>query len=267
MNEFAKHKAMVERTLSVLKEKQAGELTHTLLTLFKMIYADLQSAVIGNPIEHHPVVLGHMMEIAKEEKSPYIPFRRAAALALLHDVSPVEKITTQMVADFRKKSPEKADALELKRQQNRILHMREGCAIAHRRMLQLNESTGRVVFDAGDIDAVCEVIRIHDNPSLDIPIPRTNWLAVAFREADRLWMITEEGILADLRRKGKDLNDPALYLAQLNSNVERFKDERSLYRPIESTEGPFCDDETFFRTKGGYKIFLRLLKEGGERYS
>lgn len=264
MSDAEGYKDMIDRALTPLGEEMAGEIRPMVWRLFEMIYTDLQKAVAGNPVEHHPIVLGHMMEIAKEEMSPYILTEQAAALALLHDISPVDKITTQMVAKARKEDPAKADALELKRQQNRILHMREGSAMAHRRMLELNERLGKIVFDAEAIDIVCEAIRLHDNPSLNIPIPRTNWLGVAFREADRLWMITREGILTDLKRKDKSPDDLAAYSRQLESNIRRFREERSLYRPMEPFEGPFCDDETFFRTKAGYAIYRRLVENARE---
>ena len=286
MSDPEKYRRMIDDALAPLGEKRAEEIRPMVWALFAMIYDDLQKAVVGNPVEHHPIVLRHMIEISKGEKSPYIPTEQAVALGLLHDISAVDKITTQMVNQLRQEDTGKGEALELKRQQNRILHMREGAGMAHRRLLHLNESQGRIVFDAEAIDRVCEVIRIHDNPSLDIPIPRANWLAVAFREADRLWMLTHEGILADLTRKKVGTDDPEAfrvaydeelksnqqkiaapqsYWKQLESNIERFREERSLYRPVEGIEGPFCDDETFFRTKTGYGIFHRLRDDGFKR--
>ena len=136
----------------------------------------------------------------------------------MHDIAPVDKITKQMIEKARARNPQEAEGLELCRQQNRILHMREGSAMAHRKMLELNDALGRVILDGDDIGAICEVIRIHDNPSLDIILQRRDWLAVAFREADRLWMVTDEGIRADLERKDM-LPTPDVCLSQLESNV------------------------------------------------
>jgi hypothetical protein len=265
MSDADKYRGMIDQALAPLGQEKAGEISLMVWALFEIVYPDLLKTIDGNPIEHHPVVLGHMIEIAKGEMSPYIVPIQAAALALLHDISPVERITTQMVRKAREEDPAKGAALELKRQQNRILHMREGSAMAHRRMLATNDLLSGVAFDAETIDIVCEAIRIHDNPSLDIPIPRGNWLAVAFRESDRLWMITHDGILADLKRKDKRADDLAAYGAQLDWNLDRFCEERSLYRPLEPTEGPFCDDETFFRTKTGYALYRRLRGEAEKR--
>ena len=261
MNRLEQLKSISETSLEVLDTDDRNTLTPIVHHLLEIIFRDLQAAQIGNPLEHHPIVMGHMLKITTGEASLGLSLLRSATLSLLHDISAVPKITTQMVDDLREEDPEKADALDLTRKQNRILHMREGSAMAHRRMLELNASCGRIVFDAHDIDAVCEAIRIHDNPSLNIPIPRTNSLAMAFREADRLWMVTPEGIRADLIRKNKDVRNSEACLRQLESNVQRFKDERTLYSSIESTEGPFCDDETLFRTGTGHAMFQRLCNE------
>jgi hypothetical protein len=262
MSDPADYDTLINRALAPLGQQKANRIGPMVLRLFDMIFPDLLKvkAVEGNPIEHHLIVLGHMMEIATGEKSLHITMKQAAALALLHDIAPVEKITTQMVAEARKRAPAEVEALEFRRQQNRILHMREGSAMAHRRMLELNERLRKIVFSAEAINTVCEVIRIHDNPSLDIPIPRSNLLAVAFREADRLWMITHEGIVTDLKRKDKSPDDLGAYSKQLASNIRRFREERALYHGKETIEGPFKDDETFFRTDTGYCIYCCCVK-------
>jgi len=254
MNEYEQCRRGIEDALARLDPSSKEQLFSVLTQLLTIIYRGLRKATIGNPMEHHFKVLEHMVEIAVQEGRSARTITRGAALSLLHDVSAVEKITKEMVANAGKKSQQEAEALDLRRKQNRILHMREGSAIAHRALLDLNEASGRIVFDADDIDAICEVIRIHDNPSLDIPIPRENWLAMAFREADRLWMVTEEGICADLFRKNKSVDDAAC-LEQLDHNISRFRDERVLYT---SSDDKFVDDETFFRTCSGHAIFIRL---------
>jgi hypothetical protein len=254
-------KEMVQKAVRFLPEEKAHEILTVLNELVGLIYVDLRRAIVGNPLEHHFIVLGHMMEITAEEESSQIPVKRAAVLSLLHDIAPVDKITKHMIEKARERSLEEAEALEMCRQQNRVLHMREGSSMGQRKMLELNESLGRSILSADDMEAICEAIGIHDNPSLDMIIKRANWLAVAFREADRLWMVTDEGIRADLERKGI-LVTPDACLRQLESNVSRFKEERLLYRDVEAAEGPFHDAETFFRTKTGFNIFRRLYEAG-----
>ena len=257
---------LLQNCFDPLDQDEREELVPIVQSVFQMVFADLQAATIGNPIEHHLVVLRNMMEIAKAQGYSRVELKRAAALAILHDISAVEKITTQQVEELRKTHPGRAQAQELRRQQNRVLHMIEGSAMAHRRLLQLNDCLGKVAFGAEDIRAICDVIRIHDIPSLDLPIPRENELAVAFREADRLWMVHPLGIRTDLRRKARDPDDCQACLKQLEDNIERFRQERMLYRGMEANEGPFCDEETFFRTSGGHKLFARLYTEGKEHY-
>jgi hypothetical protein len=261
--EFEACRRGIVEALACLDLSTKEQLLPVLTQLLAIIYKNLRAATIGNPMVHHFKVLDHMIEITVQEGHSYPMIARGAATSLLHDVSAVAKITTEMVAEARKKSKQEGDALELRRQQNRILHMREGSAIAHRALLDLNEAAGRIVFDAQDIDEICEVIRIHDNPSIDIPIPRCNWLAMAFREADRLWMVTEDGIRVDLLRKNQSMDDAAC-LAQLDHNVNRFRDERALYT---SPDEKFIDDETFFRTDSGHAIFSRLRDQASKKHS
>jgi len=264
MSDVDKYMGLMDQGLAPLGNDVTANLKPIVWALFQMVYKDLEKAIVCNPVEHHLIVLKHMMEIVKGEMSPYIVVEQAAALALLHDIAPVKKITTQMVDQTRHRSTAMGEVFELKRQENRMLHMQEGCVIANLRMIELNERMRKIVFDAQSIQSICEVIRIHDNPSINISIPKTNWLAVAFREADRLWMITPEGIYADLSRQQKSNNMEA-YRKQLDANLERFREERLLYRSIESIEGPFCDDATFFRTKTGYSLYRRLLDLGKKK--
>ncbi len=64
--------------------------------------------------------------------------------------------------------------------------------------------------------------------------------------AERLCTVTEPGTEADLRRQGKDVNDPSFCREQVKWSIAAFRKERKLYD--ESLES-FCDEETFFRTR------------------
>jgi len=86
-------------------------------------------------------------------------------------------------------------------------------------LTELNAVSDRVVFDAVDIDTICDAIGVHDNPSIDKPIPASNTLSVAFREADRLWMLTPAGVLADLARKGNCAPTGPVRLEQVNRDL------------------------------------------------
>lgn len=256
----------IAEALAVLGPRRAEEELQLLEPLAALSFPDLLKATAGNPLSHHPTVLGHMTEIAAESSFAEADVRRGAAVSLLHDISAVPKITKHMVDRLRVSDTEAAAALELRRREARLLHMREGSALAHRRLLDVNEWLGRVAYDASDITEICELIRIHDSPSIDLPIARRNWLAVSFREADRLWMLTEEGLKVDLERAGKSVEDAGNWIEQAEHNVQRFRDERSLYRAMEPAEGPFCDADTFFRNPAGHAIYLRLYARARDAY-
>jgi hypothetical protein len=263
MNEFGRlHDLLFEATKGLESHSSSlnGKIFHLLFTLS---FDDLKSAEIGNPIEHQVIVLQHMMEIAQDENLNILV---AGAIALLHDIAPVEKIRTADVA--LEVDDSQKNVLEQKRKQNRILHMREGSEIAYRKLLLVNEYLGSGAFRDEDIDQVCEVIRIHDNPSINIPIPKENIMAVAFREADRLWMLSEVGFFHDIQRdasktgKQGEINQLAAY--RLNHVLERYREERKLYS---SEQGPFQDNDLFFRTKAGYRIYCRYLEDRRKQYN
>lgn len=247
---------VLRKSMHPLSKDHRNKLFPLLSSLFEICFDNIEKveAMNINPIEHHLTVLQHMMEIAISENYTTVEIKRAAALSLLHDISAVEKITKERVNEAYERSQAEGDELELRRQQNRILHMREGSAIAHKQLLELNKELKRVVFDAKDVEIICEGVRIHDNPSIDIPIPKSNRMMVAFREADRLWMLSPLGIKADLQRNHIKNPNAKQRQKQINHNYSRFKDERNLYEP---GDGPFIDSETFIRTKKGGEICKR----------
>jgi predicted NBD/HSP70 family sugar kinase len=253
-----KHFEMLEWALEPIGPERAAKLLPALRRLLMLVYRDYHAARAGNPPDHHLFVLRHIMIIAAGERFSDAELWRVAAIAMLHDVSNVEKITKGMVAELRQIDPNAAAALEVRRKSNRTLHMREGSSKAQRMLLELNESLGEAVSSAEDIEAICDVIRIHDNPSLDIPIPGSNRLAVAFREADRLWMVTIRGVRCDVIRKGKNPEDRELFHNQIDENLTRYREERLFYS---DSEGPFTVEGMFFRTATGGRLLRDLLNE------
>jgi len=220
---------------------------------------------VDNPPIHHTTVLAHMMEIAKglsdRGKFDWKQVKQAAAIAILHDICPVARVTKEMID----KAPEKdRPALQKKRKESVPVHMSEGAKMARAKLVELNRQMP--AFSADDIDAICDIIAIHDAPKLNIKMPRDNLMAIAFREADRLWMVTPAGVRSDLVRKPKkdpfvDPDDPDAQLAQVKHSIERFKEERTIYD--KNVDGPFQDDQTFFRTEEGFSIYRRYLSEWG----
>ena len=255
---------MIKDALDILNSKTKKELETLLPALFTHIFNDLKSGIKENPIEHHLTVLQHALEITNFEGLTQLEIKRAAVLALLHDIAPTKKITTQMVEEARLSKGEAAAAeLEQLRKKYRIQHMQEGAETARKRMEELNTALGNEALSAEDMDIICDIIAIHDNPSNKIPITKDNLLAVAQREADRLWMITLLGVKADLSRKGKDAENEDMIKEQVEWNKKAFTKERKIYNPdLES----FVDDITFFRTRGGHKIYTRWCEYWEDRF-
>lgn len=242
--------ALLDDALIPLSEKEAEKLCPVLYDLFESVLTrnELLNEDIDNPVTHHTTVLKHMMEIAKGEGLEILP---AAAIALLHDNWPAKKITREM-RDAAKTETEK-DLLEALNLEYRSEHMKCGSKNAAKRLRELNEKRHEVVFSEEEIYSICGIIAIHDDPSIDKPIVRDNRMAVAFREADRLWMQAPAGVRADLARKKKNSPTPQDCLTQANNNLTSFRKERSLY-PVGET---FQDQDTFFRTETGFTIFKR----------
>jgi hypothetical protein len=251
--------------------------------LFLLVYPDLSSdlALAENPVEHHLCVLENMMLIAgqaptdpllgpRNPGAQPISMKRAATLSLLHDVAPVGKISKRQIREIEENAQAEMDAsiknmllqkaamLKVRQSEFRTLHMRKGSALAQERMLQLNQLFEEVVFGEQDIEAICETIRVHDNPSLDRGIDRGNWLAVCFREADRLWMMTREGILADLSREGKPVTESAIR-ERAQQNGGRHREEGDRCYPGD----PSCIKGTFYRTAPGYGVYERWCRHWG----
>lgn len=265
MNEMGRYHNLLNKVLKPLQTNKSSLGGEIFRLLFLFSFDDLKRAEAGNPLEHHLIVLEHMIEIAEKEEFTRAELLNACAIAILHDIAPVEKIRKADVE--AKETVDEKRTLEQRRRQNRTLHMREGSALAQRKLLLLNDYLGRILYKDDDIDAICEVIRIHDNPSIDIPIPKDNRLATAFREADRLWMLSDEGFAYDLRQDIQVIQEPMdislLASKRLEHVIKRFQEERNLYS---ADDGPFQDKSLFFRTEAGYSISLRYIRERKDQY-
>jgi hypothetical protein len=244
-----------------------------LLTLFTLAFNQLKAAERGNPLVHHVVVLDHALLIAKGESLDRLTI---GAIAILHDISAVEKVR---VADVRMGGAELAAATEQRRHQHRSLHMREGAALAQRVLLNLNEYYGRIVFTDDMIARVVEVIAIHDNPTIGLPIPgpdmkdrETGRMAIAFREADRLWMLSQSGFAVDMDRDRKHPDNAhklerELAWERLAHVLDRYGEERLLYGDDAGSHfgGRFFGG-TFIRTTSGASLFDHYVTERRQEY-
>ena len=258
----AQRKALLNDALSPLDPAERDKLFKPLDILFESVLTDdaLLHEDVDNPIEHHTTVLKHMMAIAKGEGFSWDEIRRAAAIAILHDMQPSPKVTREMRAAA--KTPEQKAELELKNMQNRIIHMGIGSHRAKEKLIGANWELGQMFFTKEDAEVICAVIAIHDMPSIDLPIPGNARMAVAFREADRLWMQTEAGVRADGARKGIASPTERQCIDQATKNLDSYRKERALYDPQAEK---FHDTETFFRTRSGFNIFKQLRHDWEKR--
>lgn len=241
--------------LAPLQSQDQAALFPVLDALFESVLTNdaLLHEDVDNPVSHHTTVLGHILEIAVGEQFTSTDTWRAAAIAILHDMHPSPKITRERRDNAR--TPQEKAALELENLENRIVHMGLGCVKAKDKLRALAQTLGQSAYSTADIDAIGSVIAIHDIPSINLPIPADARLAAAFREADRLWMLSPPGILADLARKNKLAPSADDCLEQVRANLRSYQNERSLYPADEN----FRDRETFFRTSTGHAIGQRYL--------
>jgi hypothetical protein len=259
----AERRALLEPALAALSASRCypgtdvARLGATLDGLFAFVLTpeDLPADVAETPVEHPATVLAHMMEIAAGEGFGWDEVRRAAAASLLHDIWPIQRITREM----RRAAATDAEREELERiaKARREEHMARGRDRARERLEAFNAA---LPPDAGpftpeDIEAVAALIAVHDNPSIGAKILPEDRLAVAFREADRLWMLTPQGLRGDLARKGIAAPTDGDMARQAEANLESFRQERGLYGP---GDGTFRDGDTFFRTRSGHALYLRL---------
>lgn len=264
MKSYSDYNTFINEIIQPLKNDKTCLRGEVFRYLFLLSFDDLKAAELGNPLIHHLIVLKHVITIAQEED---LNLLQAGAIAILHDIAPVEKIRK---ADLIIENSEKdKKSFEEKRKQNRISHMREGSVLAKRKVILLNEYLGGNLYTDKDIEIICNVISIHDNPSIDIPIPKDNRMAVAFREADRLWMLSDEGFECDLQRDMKNISkisdNEELASKRLKHIIRRFQEERELYNS--NNDESFQHDKLFFRTKSGYQIYLKYLHERKKQYS
>jgi len=233
-----------------------------------------------NPVHHTAVVVDLMAAILLPEvaagRLPREAMRMGLAAAVLHDSGnafepPDEvKITTEAA----RVDPALAEVALKQRQR----HMQNGALLTE---AALRDEGVAPLFSDEQIAEVRRLVQCHDAPTLvgllggsetkrdcmfasgDSP-PHVAPPAAILREADRLWMLTVEGIVTDLIRKiaGAKPWDP---MGQLESNAERHREERAQYDALYSAaqlgDWGMEPDTAFYRTQTGKRLFLSLQAE------
>ena len=280
---------------------QKDEIKTTLTDFFEKAFPFFVKGSDENPLHHHAQVLENMVFIAMEETKADDPaesykfVRKAAVLALLHDIGGgfikpgLKKIKSSDIKDreqelLKEKTTQEERDREIgdliaKAVEYRMDHMMVGAKIAEDLLYRYNrehENNAGKTFTERDIRDIKQCIEIHDVPSiaeyylsLGKPynkshlIPLDNPLAVILREADRLWMVSKEGLEKDLAEDVQKNKNPDPLL-KLKYNVTRFREEFLLYK---SSKDIGLNDltgfkaETLFRTNAGFQLLKRYVSE------
>ena len=254
----------------------------------------------NNPLHHSFIVLELLLKIAIGERWTYAETRNLCVAAILHDHgfadSTLDRISSPDILEFVKEHErlvgenvlaEDIESAFLKTKEivnkairSRKEHMKKGKAIASRTVKKLNEHLPEWrKFKPFDFKMIIKMVGIHDNPGIakyandysdytDEELENVlfsaedeNIYKVAFREADRLWMLTPEGVIKDIMTQFLKGKTPKTLEEQIEKNKEAFTDERNAYREASAgfVAGAFQDEETFMRTETGKVIYDELV--------
>lgn len=236
----------------------------------KLPYEELRNALIlallhdiGNAISESPKVTNSEIEdVLDPDKPEDIKRDIAQKFKLEHIKDNVElaKRLAEMAIEFR------------------LEHMDKGPELA-RKVLQpyLDAKT----LSGDDLNLICEAIKIHDYPTVEktlkflrekgisVNYPKGHFLLpfddspfgrlITFlREADRLFMVSYQGVVKDLDDKKEITADDIR--SKLESNMKSHRDEYRLYKDANRDVGRFIQ-ETLYRTATGYSIFINAKDE------
>lgn len=266
-------KTVLDVAIATVRAAGHADVADTLPRLFVMVLPDLVHSHEISPIHHPPHVADALSRILDSEAAPESDWRRGLAAALLHDCAfgriarPGERKITK--GDIDKRSGQDRDEYAGLGIRQRQEHMQVGSEIAARILDAFNGWFGPT-FSSGDIAEIRRVIEIHDNPSIQEYeslkehgddkmwlFDKDDRLIKFFREADRLWMLTDDGIDEDLERAAKDKNE-VNRRAKLQYNLDRHRDEMHQYLEV---KGPGAQRDygflggTLYRTRSGYGMF------------
>ncbi|MBN1765086.1 MAG: hypothetical protein JW860_07505 [Sedimentisphaerales bacterium] len=269
---------------------RSRELKFMVKKLSELAFPFFVAGMDVNPIHHHMQTVENMFWIVTEDKPGYEELRKALVVALLHDIGSglvapgLKKLKSSDIKDrceqFQKENrPQEEIDEEIQKlievaTQYRKAHMQEGGKVARQLLGDINKIDETPLARDDTEEMVC-CIENHDNPSVaeyycvvgrkfarERLIPLENKLAYALREADRLWMVSKEGLESDLfddLKKGKK-PDP---LSKLRHNIKRFKEEYRLYEKaegIKEDELRGFKEETLFRTKSGFALYRQYVR-------
>lgn len=269
---------LYERIIPLIKTswQNSDELVGFLERLVEESYSYLVAGMETNPLHHSFQVLENMIKALKYELLKNTPMiKEFIALALLHDIGDAEasgtKIKTSDIKDAIKEGKPEVEIQGMVQQaiDFRKEHMEKGAQIARRFIFKYLEET--------IAESICKVIGEHDFPTIAFHLDEfgqyseehfekylfllpDHHSAIILREADRLWMISPEGIEKDIMDSILNNKSPKSPQEKLAYNLERFDEERALYdKSVLKHPYGFWKD-TFFSYRGCVEVFLSFLQ-------
>ena len=286
------------RTTAVLASGQKSQLEEALEALFWRALPYFRMRPDANPVHHHTQVLDNMVGITLGELPDGFDSRMllsAYVLGLLHDIGngicERQKITTDetdAIMDQARECPDPAHRETLEQEAVRIAlqaiafrleHMDKGPALIRDVTRDL---VNRGFIQDSAVHVICRAVVIHDYPTIEdlmknlrtsgldtgfapgdflLPLDKTPFgkLTAFLREADRLWMVTDQGVLKDLRDGGLDPTEENIR-NERESNARKHRKEYGLYQDVGRSDGFI--EQTLYRTKTGYGMFVDWTKKG-----
>ncbi len=308
--QISRAKKPLEEAGGRLRNAGHAEIAQTVEEVFLMELMYLVEGNQKNPVHHTAHVANFMTEILLGERATPDQLKQGVFAALLHDVGlartdegKIRKAELQQEIDTANDWGDVSKAVE-EAVRSRKSHMKAGSEIARLLLSGYNNWTGKVFFDPEkDIEAICRIIEIHDDPSIfeyeqmaqqwlsahpsevalaEKPDPgrwlfeKDDFLTQCHREADRLWMVSWDGIEIDLARdlakarskaekEGRPVDEVSTGPAErINGNIQRHREEMQLYQQAFAPEVLAAygfKNRLLYRTNTGFLIFRRLVAE------
>ncbi|MFH2034402.1 MAG: HD domain-containing protein [Candidatus Margulisiibacteriota bacterium] len=226
-------------SLDMLENAGKSSLAKALIDLYPTVIDYLVLATRGeqkNPVHHSLVVLENAVRIGLGDDLTDSDLKVLCVSAFIHDIGCCASVRDRVLPahikaekDENKRAQMITEGILFRRE-----HMEKGEKIAGN---LLNSGSISSHFTKPEKGRIKMLVATHDNPGIEnyMQVPSGQWLffsqerlALLLRAADRLWMLTPEGLEADLerdKRKGK-LVDPR---SHLQHNINEHRKEREAY--------------------------------------
>ncbi|MDD5155302.1 MAG: radical SAM protein, partial [Candidatus Omnitrophica bacterium] len=267
-----------------LGQPEKNELAYLLSGLYDNALYYFMLGAKDNPLYHNTQVLGNMVRIGLGEGLSYSELKKALVLALLHDignaVSEKEKVKNSQIEEALNAG--KIDEAKLLAQMStefRLEHMEKGPELVR---LVTNQFVREGILKSNGVDLICEAVKVHDYPSIEKANESLRKLGAEvkyakgyflfqfedyllgrlitlLREADRLFMVSYQGVIKDLLDDKKEIT-PENIRGKLESNLKSHAKEYQLYVKSGKDDGRFIS-QTLYRTRTGYGIYAQAKNE------